>query len=49
MGMVDKKWSGALPATFLYGPDGRRAASFIGGTGLYEIEAAVNKLRPNKD
>ena len=46
MGLVDKKWSGALPATFLFGPDGRRAASFIGATGAAEIEAAVNKLRP---
>ncbi|HYL76149.1 MAG TPA: TlpA family protein disulfide reductase [Bryobacteraceae bacterium] len=46
MSMVDKKWTGALPATFLFGPDGKRAASFFGATGMAEIEAAVNKLRP---
>ena len=44
MGIVDQKWSGALPATFLFGPDGRRMASFIGETRVADIEAAVNKL-----
>jgi len=48
MNMIDKKWSGALPATFLFGPDGRRAASFFGETGMAQIEAAVNQLRPNR-
>jgi len=42
---VDSNWSGALPATFLYGRDGHRAASFIGATDTAQIEAAVNKLR----
>lgn len=46
MSLVDKKWTGALTATFLFGPDGKRAASFFGATGMAEIEAAVNKLRP---
>jgi thiol-disulfide isomerase/thioredoxin len=47
MSMVDKNWTGALPATFLFGPDGQRTASFFGATGMAQIEAAVNKLRPN--
>ena len=42
---IDSKWSGALPATFLYARDGHRAASFIGATEIAKIEAKVNKLR----
>jgi len=42
---VDKEWSGSLPATFLYGRDGRRAASFIGATDVAKIEAEVTRLR----
>ena len=41
---IDRKWSGALPALFLYDREGRRAASFIGETDRAEIEAAVRKL-----
>lgn len=41
---VDPKWSGALPALFLYGRDGRKAASFVGETPLSEIETALAKL-----
>jgi thiol-disulfide isomerase/thioredoxin len=41
---IDRKWSGALPALFLYDRQGRRAASFIGETDLAEIEASVTKL-----
>ncbi len=41
---IDRKWSGALPALFLYGRDGKRAASFIGETDRQEIEAAIRKL-----
>jgi thiol-disulfide isomerase/thioredoxin len=41
---IDGKWSGALPALFLYDRQGRRVASFIGETEKGEIEAAVRKL-----
>ena len=41
---IDRKWSGALPALFLYGRDGKRAASFIGETDRQDIEAAIRKL-----
>ena len=41
---IDPKWSGALPALFLYGRDGAKVQSFIGETGMDEIEQAVSKL-----
>jgi thiol-disulfide isomerase/thioredoxin len=41
---IDRKWSGALPALFLYGRDGAKVKSFIGETGMDEIEQAVSKL-----
>jgi thiol-disulfide isomerase/thioredoxin len=41
---IDRKWSGALPALFLYGRDGSKVQSFIGETGMDEIEQAVGKL-----
>lgn len=41
---VDPKWGGELPALFLYDKLGRRMKSFIGGTPIGEIEAAVAKL-----
>ena len=41
---IDRKWSGALPALFLFDRQGRRVASFIGETEPAEIEAAVRKL-----
>ena len=41
---IDKKWSGALPALFLYGRDGAKVKSFIGETGMDEIDQAVSKL-----
>ena len=41
---IDQKWSGALPALFLYGRDGAKVKSFIGETGMDEIEQAVSKL-----
>jgi thiol-disulfide isomerase/thioredoxin len=45
---VDKKWSGALPALFLYDASGTLAARFIGESDINEIETAVRKvLRPN--
>jgi thiol-disulfide isomerase/thioredoxin len=41
---VDRAWSGALPALFLYDRQGRRAASFIGEADMAEVEAALRKL-----
>jgi thiol-disulfide isomerase/thioredoxin len=41
---IDPKWSGALPALFLYDRRGRKVRSFIGETEPQEIEAAVSKL-----
>ena len=43
---IDKKWSGALPALFLYNPSGARIASFIGDSDPGEVEAAVRKALP---
>jgi thiol-disulfide isomerase/thioredoxin len=40
---VDPSWSGALPGLFLYGPDGRLAAKFVGETDFEALEAAVEK------
>jgi thiol-disulfide isomerase/thioredoxin len=41
---VNPKWSGALPALFVFGKDGRLANSFIGSTPMKELEAAISKL-----
>lgn len=41
---IDPKWTGALPALFLYDRQGGKAASFIGETEASEIEAALRKL-----
>jgi len=41
---VDPKWSGALPAMFLYDRNGRKVQSFIGETPTKDIEAAITKL-----
>ena len=41
---IDAKWSGALPALFLYDKSGRKARSFIGESGMSTIEAAIRKL-----
>ena len=40
---VDKHWSGALPALFLYDRSGALIASFIGDSDPADIEAAVRK------
>ena len=40
---IDRKWSGALPARFLYGRDGRKVKAFIGETQIGELEAAIKK------
>jgi thiol-disulfide isomerase/thioredoxin len=41
---IDPKWSGALPATFLYDKTGKKARSFIGETEMSTIETAIAKL-----
>jgi thiol-disulfide isomerase/thioredoxin len=41
---IDPKWSGALPALFLYDRHGRKVQSFIGETDSKTIAEAVNKL-----
>jgi len=41
---VDAKWSGALPALFLYDRNGRKVQNFIGETDIKVIEAAISKL-----
>jgi hypothetical protein len=41
---IDTKWSGALPAMFLYDKTGHQAKAFIGETDIIVIEAAIRKL-----
>jgi len=41
---IDPKWSGQLPALFLYDRQGRMARAFFGETAAAEVEAAVRKL-----
>lgn len=41
--VVDKNWSGALPALFLYDAAGKRVASFIGDADPAEVETVVRK------
>lgn len=41
---IDPKWSGALPALFLYDRAGHRVRSFIGDTDMRTLEAAILKL-----
>jgi flavodoxin len=41
---IDKKWSGALPALFLYDKQGHKVRSFIGETEISTVEAAIRKL-----
>jgi thiol-disulfide isomerase/thioredoxin len=41
---VDAKWSGALPALFLYDRQGKLVKSFVGETELPVIEAAIRKI-----
>lgn len=42
--VVDAKWSGEMPAMFLYDRSGRRVRSFLGETPVKDIEAAILKL-----
>jgi len=41
---IDPKWSGALPALFLYDRQGRLVKSFVGETEMAALEAAVKRL-----
>jgi len=41
---IDVKWSGALPALFLYDKTGRKVRSFIGETDIAAVESAIRKL-----
>jgi thiol-disulfide isomerase/thioredoxin len=41
---IDAKWSGALPASFLYDRRGKLVKSFTGETKMAVIEAAIQKL-----
>lgn len=41
---LDPKWSGALPATFLYDRQGRKLKSYFGEVDLKQLEADVLKL-----
>jgi thiol-disulfide isomerase/thioredoxin len=43
---VDSKWSGEMPAMFIYDRTGKRVRSFLGETPMKDIEAAIQKLLP---
>lgn len=43
IGSVDGKWSGALPALFLYDRAGRPIRSFIGEADMSAVEQAIRK------
>jgi len=44
--LVDTKWSGEMPAMFIYDRSGKRVRSFLGETPVKDIEAAIQKLLP---
>lgn len=41
---IDPKWSGALPALFLFDRAGKKSRGFIGETDIPVLEAAIRKL-----
>jgi thiol-disulfide isomerase/thioredoxin len=41
---IDARWSGQLPALFLYDRQGRQAKAFFGETDMAALEAALRKL-----
>jgi thiol-disulfide isomerase/thioredoxin len=43
---IDTKWSGEMPAMFIYDRTGKRVRSFLGETPMKDIEAAIQKLLP---
>lgn len=46
---IDPKWSGALPAIFLYDRQGRKVKAFIGETGIADVEAALQAHSGKRD
>lgn len=40
---IDPKWSGALPALFLFDRAGRQIKSFVGESDMRQVEAAVRQ------
>ena len=42
--LVDPKWSGEMPAMFIYDRTGKRVRSFLGETPVKDIEAAITRL-----
>jgi len=41
---IDPKWSGALPALFVFDRAGRQAHSFIGETNMQQLDAFIKSL-----
>jgi thiol-disulfide isomerase/thioredoxin len=41
---IDSKWSGALPALFIYDKSGRKVKMFVGETSIKDVEAVLAKL-----
>lgn len=41
---IDPEWSGALPATFIFDPQGRRQAFLLGEKGYDEFRTVVDKV-----
>jgi len=44
--LVDPKWSGEMPAMFIYDRSGKHVRSFLGETPVKDIEAVIQKLLP---
>jgi thiol-disulfide isomerase/thioredoxin len=42
--MIDPKWTGALPASFLYDKTGRKVQAFFGEVSVAELEKTLKKL-----
>jgi len=43
---VDPKWAGALPATFVHAPDGKRVSTVFGKTSYAALKAVAAPLLP---
>jgi hypothetical protein len=41
---IDARWSGALPALFLFNREGKQVQEFIGETDEKVLETAINKV-----
>lgn len=41
---IDPKWSGALPALFLFDRNGKQVNSFIGETDMRQLELSIKRL-----